>query len=172
MSVLLWLLGHWRAVALAILVGAPSVYAVLMRLERDAARSQVAEMTAAARVQEERTKAEVTRQKTITEESDRAHKKRLDRLDADARRLKLELQHASAGIVPAVPDAAGDRGSAALDPAVVCFARDRLSRGIEAQLSSFAERYAGSVLAGAGAIAGFQTCATWAIEESAKATRP
>lgn len=168
----LFLIDHWRTVAVLVLVGVLGAYAMVMRLERDAARAKIAEMTAAAKLQEERTKAEITRQKTITEESDRAHKKRLDRLDADARRLKLELQHASAGVVPAVPDAAGDRGSATLEPAVFCFARDRLSRGIEAELSSFAERYAGSVLAGAGAIAGFQTCATWALEESAKAARP
>jgi hypothetical protein len=129
-----------------------------------------ATVAAAGKAQEDRTKARIADDKKAKERSDRDYQERIDRLNNLASRQHDELQHAaSSSIVPTVPAAPRGSGSAAQQSAnVVCFARDRLSQGISAELSSFAERFSASAQTGASAIAGFKACATWAIEEAAK----
>lgn len=174
MTALLWLAANWRVVALASLIAVPSLYAAVMKHQRDSARETIKEMVLAGRRQEERTKQKIESDKRTKEQADNDYKLRIERLNNLASRQHDELQQsARSGVVPAVPASAASSGGAAQQHAdVICFSRERLSAAIDAELSAFAERYAASLHAGASAIAGFKACAAWSLEESAKQRAP
>lgn len=164
MSVLLWVLSNWRVVALTALIAVPSLYAAVMKHQRDAARATVGEMVVAARLQEERTKAEIERQQLVTKGIEDEHKNRVARLGADAQRLRSELQqYASRSVVPAVPDPAGSG-----DDHIACFDRGALNGELEGVLQRLAERFVGIAIEGEGVSAAFAACSGWAIGEDAK----
>lgn len=159
---MIWLFSNWRVVAIAALLVVPSLYAAVLKHQRDAARATVQEMTVAARMQEERTKAEIARQKSITKGVEDEHKKRLNRLSADAKRLRDELRaNASRSIVPAVPDTAGSG-----DEPVACFDRGLLNTELAGVFQRFAARLSGVAGEGEGVSAAFAACAGWALNEA------
>ena len=113
------LLANWRLVVIAALLAVPSLYAAVLKHQRDSAQSTIKEMVVEARLQNERTKAEIARQQSITKGVDDEHKKRINRLSADAQRLRVELrEQASRSLVPALPDT-----PAGSDDPVACFER-------------------------------------------------
>lgn len=77
----------------------------------------------------------------------------------------------SGSIVPAVPSASEGGGTVAGDGGAICFGRDRLRDGIEGSLGRFGERFREIAKRGAAAVANFQTCATWALEQETAAKR-
>lgn len=132
----------------------------------DAYRNLVA---AVGEAQEARTKDRIASDLATKERIDREHKARIARLDLEHNAFVAELlASADSGIVPPVSAAPAGGGTGEGDRGVVCFARDRLSQGLSASLQRFADRYAEGVQRGASAIAGFETCASWALEEAAK----
>lgn len=162
MNVLLMLLSNWRLVAIGALVAVPSLYGFVMKHQRDSARAELHEMAVAARIQEERTQAEIARQKSITKGVEDEHKKRLNRLSADAQHLRDELRaNASRSIVPAVPDTAGSG-----DEPVACFDRGLLNAELAGVFQRFAARLSGVAGEGEGVSAAFAACAGWALNEA------
>lgn len=160
---MIWLLQNWRLVAVGLLVAVPSLYGFAMKHQRDSARATIAEMTVAARIQEERTKAEIQRQKTITEELDRAHKKTAARIGADNARLRDELRDAaSRSIVPATPETAGSGD----DDPVACFDRGAINRELAGVLQRHAERLGAIALAGENTAEAFAVCQSWAMKQA------
>lgn len=121
------------------------------------------------KAQEDRTIARITSDRQSKEASDNVYKVRIDRLNTLAGSLSDELQRRSrSSIVPPIPAPPAGSGAGEIPSGIVCFSRDRLSEGISRELQSFAGRYAEGVQRGAIAIAGFQACSSWALEESAK----
>jgi hypothetical protein len=160
---MIWFLANWRLVAIAVLVIVPSAYGFVMKLQRDSARAVIAEMTIEARLQAERTKAEVSRQQQVTKEIDDAHKKRQNRLASDNARLRDELrQAASVSLVPAIPDATGGD-----DDPVACFDRGVLNAELTGVLQRLAARLGGIAGEGEAAGAAFAACSEWVKRELA-----
>jgi Tfp pilus assembly protein PilE len=165
MTIVLWIVKNWRFVAIAAAIAIPSLYAALLKHQRDGARDTIAKMVIEARIQEEKTKAEIDRQKTVTEELDRAHKKNAARIVTDNARLRSELhESASRSIVPAVPEASG---SADDDP-VACFDRGRINVELTGVLQRYAERLGAIALKGENTAEAFAVCQAWALKEASK----
>lgn len=165
MNFLLLIVQHWRLVAIGALVIIPSIYAAVLKHQRDAARETIAEMVTEARIQQERANAEIERQKTVTEELDRAHKKNTARIAADNARLRGELRAAaSRNIVPAVPESAGSGD----DDPIACFDRGRINSELTGVLQRLAERL--STIAGKGesTAEAFAICQAWALKEASR----
>lgn len=161
---MIWLLANWRLVAIASLLVVPSLYAAVLKHQRDGARNTIKEMIVEARLQEERTKAEIARQKSITKGVDDEHKKRINRLSADAERLRGELlEHARREFVSAIPDTPGGG-----DDAIACFDRGALNAELGGVLQRLAERLTGIAGEGESVSAAFAACSEWAVKEAAK----
>lgn len=167
-SVLVWLASNWRVVAIAMLLAVPSLYATLMKHQRDSARDTIKEMVLAGNLQEERTKAEIARQQEVTKGVVDEHAKRLDRVRTDNKRLSEQLQqYASRSIVPAIPDSAsGD------DDPVACFDRGALNRELAGVFQRYAAGLSGIALEGEGVSAAFAACQEWVLKEAAKSQAP
>lgn len=163
-SIVVFALNHWRAVVICLLLAVPSLYAAVMKHQRDDARATITEMVVAGRVAEEHAKAEIDRQKSITEGVDNDHKKRTNRLASDNQRLRGELhQLAGRSVVPAISDAT-DGG----DDSVACFERGVLNAELEGVLQRFADRLVRIAGEGESVSAAFAACSEWAIGEAGK----
>jgi hypothetical protein len=158
------MLANWRLIVIGALLAVPSIYATVLKFQRDAARETVQQMIVEARLQEERTKAEIARQKDITKGITDEHKKRINRLNADAVRLRGELlEHARREFVSAVPDPAGSG-----DEPVACFDRGALNAELGGVFQRFAARLTGIAGEGESVSAAFAACSEWAVKEAAK----
>lgn len=161
------LLAHWRLIGIGALVIIPALYAMVMKLQRDAARATIAEMVIAGRVAEERAKAEIQTQKSITKGIEDDHKKRAARLASDNQRLRGELRElASRSVVPALPDAPD--GS---DDPIACFDRGALNGELEGVLQRLAERFSAIAAEGESVSAAFAACSEWAVGEARSQAR-
>ena len=165
MTIALWILKNWRVAAIAALVIVPSLYAAVLKHQRDSARAMIAEMVTEARVQQERANAEVERQKTVTEELDRAHKRNAARIASDNARLRVELRDAaSRNLVPAVPESTGSGD----DEPIACFDRGRINSELTGVLQRFAERLGAIAGKGESTAEAFAVCQAWALKEAAR----
>lgn len=124
-----------------------------------------AQVEAAGKAQEDRTEARIAHDNLLKEEADSDHQERLDSLNSELARMRVQLAHAGSGIVPTVPKPPGGREGVDGGDAVVCFARDRLAEGVERAFQRFAAGSIGSLQFGARAIATSETCSGWAMKE-------
>lgn len=162
---MIWLLANWRLAAIGLLVIVPSLYGFAMKHQRDSARETIAKMTTEARLQEEKTKAEIARQKTVTEELDRAHKKNAARIRADNDRLRDELRAtASSSLVPAVPESAGSGD----DDPIACFDRGGINVELTGVLQRHAERLGAIALKGENTAEAFAVCQAWVMKQAGR----
>lgn len=137
--------------------------------EKERFDSYKALVAAAGKNQEDRTAARIVSDRQTKERLDREYQARTARLDSERAALVASLQqYASRSIVPAIPSTPEGGGTSAPNSGVICVARDRLSEGITTSLQRFAGRFGASSQRGASAIADFQACAVWALEEAAK----
>lgn len=97
----------------------------------------------------------------LKEKTDADHRRRMASLAAQLERLR----HPSGSLMPAASEPAGGGGELQGSPVRLCFnggeLRDRLvdvAGSLRARIAQGAERYAP-------AVAGFETCAAWAIEQ-------
>jgi len=129
----------------------------------DAYKGQV---KAAGEAQEQRTLKIIRDDKQAAKEADDAYKAQIDRItDSHAAILAKLRANARRSIVPPVPPAPAGGQGVEQNPAVVCFARDRLSQGLSGVLQRYGERAAASAQRGASAIAAIESCAGWAMKE-------
>lgn len=164
---------YWKLFALVLLVASAYVKGCSDEKERfDEFKGAVA---AIGKAQHEKSVRIAADQKAITTKKDANHAETKRHLDLALGRvgdLAGELRkRPGRSIVPPVPASAGGGEAGAGDSGIICFASDRLRAGIEGSLQRFGERYRGLAGRGAGAIAGFETCATWALEQEAAAQR-
>lgn len=126
-----------------------------------------ATVAAIGKAQDERTATRIESDRQTKERIDRDHKARVATLNRDLAVAKLR-ERAGSSLLPTVPTAPPGSGGGEADRGIVCFSRERLSQGLSASLQRFAGQLEGSIQRGASAIAGFESCALWAIEEAAK----
>lgn len=150
---------HWRLIAVALLVSALGVQSYWLQ----GAQGRIALYEQDEENRVESAKMQARQQDVTKRRADEDHAKRLKVLTSAVAGLRARLRDNARVAGDVVPAASGGSDGAS-GGGVICFARDRMAGGVAASLDRFEERLAALAERSARSIAGFETCAAWAID--------
>lgn len=107
------------------------------------------------------------RQESITKGVNDVQKRKEAALQLSITNLRSQLHDARTrrSVVPDIPIASGSSEGVGAGGDSVCYAGGKLRGGVEAAISAAEQRAAELIFRGATAIARFETCAKWAIDQ-------